>query len=109
MKECIFELDHWEWKALEDFIAFKDMHEFISNSHAMDAHIASFNYVAAEPALHQEDAERELREELAARIKASLGHFASQTIISLCTTYEVATKQFFKSLFIANPILMHDF
>ncbi|MDO9319449.1 MAG: hypothetical protein Q7V56_14805 [Gammaproteobacteria bacterium] len=109
MKELIFDLDHWEWKCLEDFGSYQDIHDFVGNQQAVDAHKSSMTYFAIDPASHPENTDALLRTETEVRIKKSLFHFASSSIVSLCTTYEVASKQFFKCLFVNHPMFMYDF
>lgn len=104
-----FDGDHWAWKALEDFIAFKDMYEYVTNQSAMDTHKDSMNYFAIVPNLHDSDSASKLRNQTERSLKSSLYHFAAQTLVSMCTTYEVALKQFFKCLFIKYPNYMHDY
>ncbi|WP_444924378.1 hypothetical protein ACJJH9_03870 [Microbulbifer sp. DLAB2-AF] len=109
MIEEKFDGDHWAWKALEDFVAFKDMYGYVTNQSAMDSHKDSMTYFTIDPNLHHPDSASDLRNHAEKSLKSSLNHFAAQTLVSLCTTYEVALKQFFKCLFIKHPNYMHDY
>lgn len=109
MSKQLFNGDHWKWKSLEDYIAFKEMYGFVNDHQAMETYKNSMTYVALEPELHEENTHQKLRNYKASSIIDSLDHFASQTLISLCTTYEVASKDFFKNLFIKHPRFMHDY
>lgn len=109
MSEQLFNGDHWKWKSLEDYIAFKEMHDFVNNQQAMETHKNSMTYVVLAPELHEDNTGQKLRNHKADSIIASLDHFASQTLVSLCTTYEVASKDFFKNLFIKHPQFMNDY
>lgn len=109
MIEEKFDGDHWAWKALEDFVAFKDIYEYVTNQAAMDTHKDSVNYFAIGSQLHHPNSNSDLRNRAETSLKNSLNHFAAQTLVSLCTTYEVALKQFFKCLFIKHPNYMHDY
>ncbi len=106
MKEIIFNGDRLAWKALEDFIAYRDLYLYINNQTAMTSYTQSMSlHSSVEP---DEKSANNLRNEVEISIKNSLSHFASQTIVSFCTTYEIACKEFFKNLFIKHPQLMHD-
>lgn len=109
MSEQLFNGDHWKWKSLEDYIAFKEMHDFVNNHQAMETHKNSMKYVVLDPELHEQNTDQKLRNLRANSIIDSLDHFAAQTLVSLCTTYEVASKDFFKNLFIRHPNFMHDY
>lgn len=109
MNELLFDGDYWVWKALEDFIAFKEIHAYVNNQLAMNAYKSSMSYIALEPDMHEEGTELEHKNRVESTLRNSLDHFASQTLVSLCTTYEVAVRQFFKCLFVKHPICMHDF
>ena len=107
--EVQFDGDSWAWKALQDFVAFKDMYEYVINQSAMDSHKDSMSYFVIDPDLHKPGSDTELRDKAEASIKSSLNHFAAQTVVSLCTTFEVAIRQFFKCLFIMHPNYMHNY
>ena len=42
-------------------------------------------------------------------LKETLSHFGSQTIISLCTTFEVSVREYLRALFMIKPQAMFEF
>lgn len=61
MIEEEFDGDHWAWKALEDFVAFKDIYEYVTNQAAMDTHKDSVSYFAIRSQLHHPNSNSDLR------------------------------------------------
>ncbi len=106
--ETTFEGDHWAWKALEDFVSYKCVYEYVTNSSAVDAHKDSIIAFQAGPDSSDDDIER-LKASYIEDLKKSLNHIAAQNLVSLCTTFEVASRNFFCSLFVKHPRRMHDF
>lgn len=109
MSSVIFDADYWYWKALEDFIAYKDMHDFVSSDNAMNAYKSSMGYSSLAPELRTRETEIELTNHIEVSLKGSLDHFAALTIIGMCTTFEVAAKDFFRKLFLKHPKYMHEY
>ena len=85
------------------------MHEYVMNQFAMDSHKDSMSYFVNDPGLHEPGSDSELRDKVELSLKSSLNHFAAQTVVSLCTTFEVAIRQFFRCLFIKYPNYMHNY
>jgi hypothetical protein len=105
----IFDADFWEWKALEDFVAFKDMYNYVHNQDAMRTYIESMEVMSIGVGEVTEDIRRKFCNEAEHHIKNALEHFSSQTVVSFCTTFEASAKQFFKCLFCKYPLYMHDY
>ncbi len=104
-----FNGDAWKFKALEDYASYKALHDFATNSSALQAYESSLKYYAAIPELHPQSTERLLRDHKNEDVERALSHYGSQTIVSLCTCYEVAIRDFFTSVFIAHPDRLFDF
>lgn len=104
-----FNGDTWKYKALEDYASYKALHDFATNSSALQAYENSLQYYAAIPELHPDGTERLLRKQKNEDVERALTHYGSQTIVSLCTCYEVAIRDFFKAVFIAHPDRLFDF
>ena len=103
-----FDCDTLLYKALQDYISYKAIHEFINNRAAMNSYKSSFSIITTNEELRNESSDS-LYENIEEELKGSLSHFASQALISLCTTYEVSAVAFFKALFVCNPKYMHSF
>ncbi|MDN3224587.1 hypothetical protein [Pseudomonas nunensis] len=104
-----FNADLWYWKALEDFIAYKDIHEFVSSKSAMKAHTNSMSYSSLVSDSHTSETEIKLAEFSEDSLKGSLDHFAALTIVGMCASFEVAAKDFFRNLFMVHPEYMHEY
>lgn len=62
MKDVIFELDHWIWKSLEDFVAYKDMCGLVNSREAIAAYKEDLHFFALEPDLHPEGSASKMRQ-----------------------------------------------
>ncbi|MDP3272027.1 MAG: hypothetical protein U1D69_06870 [Polynucleobacter sp.] len=105
----VFEGDNWKWKALEDYIAYKELHEFVNNEAALNAHLGSYRLDALAPNLFNEEHTNGLLADKRSAIDQAFSHQASLTLISLCTTYEVMLRDFLVHLFIKSPLKLFDF
>jgi hypothetical protein len=103
-----FDGDTWKYNALMDYVAFKELNEFIGNHAALDAHAASYEVMGDTGAFSQAQLDR-LRTAKIDTLKDTLSHFGSQTIISLCTTFEVCVREYLRALFLREPQAMFDF
>lgn len=103
-----FNADHWYYKALMDFIAIRDLHEILSSKTAVDAHLNSRTLMS----LSGSDEDVEIKSRVGAQFSSSLtnslDHFSALTVLALCTTFEVAAKDFFRNIFILHPMYMRD-
>ncbi|WP_236199791.1 hypothetical protein [Pseudomonas pseudonitroreducens] len=104
-----FLLDNWQSKLLDHYTKFMNLHELINNSEALAAHRNSLEYFAIEPSLHEEGTEENLRNSIVNDIQGLTTHFASQTLVGMCTTLEVAMKDFFHSVFFTHPKFMTNY
>ena len=104
-----FNGDTWKYKALEDYASYKALYDFATSSSALQAYESSLQYYAAIPELHSDDTERSLRKQKSEDVERALSHYGSQTIVSLCTCYEIAIRDFFEAVFIAHPERLFDF
>jgi hypothetical protein len=104
-----FNGDAWKFKALEDYSSYKAFHDFATNLSALQAYEESFQYYAAIPEIHPHGTEKLLRGHKRDDVERALNHYGAQTIVSLCTCYEVAIRNFFECVFIAYPDRLFDF
>tara|TARA_Y100000815_G_C13306699_1_gene486769 strand:- start:1086 stop:1550 length:465 start_codon:yes stop_codon:yes gene_type:complete len=109
MEELMFDGDRLRYKSLKDYVAFKAFYDFASDKDALDAHIHSHEYYALDSSLHEEGTEIRLRENKSEEVGFSLTHFGGLTVVSLCTTFEVAVKEFLCCYFFYNPNSMYEF
>ena len=109
MKEPVFNGDGLRFKSLEDYVAFKSFHDFVNNKNAIDAHLKSYEYYATDPSLHEERTDIMLGNQKTEDIISSLNHFGGLTLTSLCTTFEIAIKEFLCCYFFHNPKTMYGF
>jgi len=109
MESVFFNADNWYWKTLEDFIAYQDMHDFVSNKIAMDAYNSSMRFSSIGQEAHDSNTSKKIINSIEGSLKGSLDHFAGLTIVAMCTTFEVAAKDFFRNLFIINPKYMYEY
>lgn len=96
------------YNALMDYVAFKELNEIIGNNAALDVHAGSYEVMGDLGAFSQEQLDG-LRVAKIDTLKNTLSHFGSQTIISLCTTFEVCVREYFRALFLVKPQVMFDF
>ncbi|MED5621877.1 hypothetical protein [Ideonella sp. BN130291] len=102
-----FDGDHRKYQALMDYVAFKELHEFVSNSAAIAAHTDSYAVSSLGPIAASKVVE--LKVAKAGELRGALMHFACQTIVSLCTTFEVAARDFLQAVFAVKPDGMFEF
>lgn len=102
-----FDGDHRKYQALMDYVAFKELHEFVSNSAAIAAHTDS--YAVRSHGSFAKSKVAELRLAKAEELRSALTHFACQTVVSLCTTFEVAVRDFLQAVFTVRPAGMFEF
>ncbi len=107
--QIIFDGDLLRFKSLEDYAAFKDMHDLVNDQGAIKSHVEAYKLYAIDPSLHDEGSEDALREQMCSGIVSALNHFGGLTIVSLCTTYEIAVKEFLFCFFIKNPGHIYEF
>jgi hypothetical protein len=109
-KKLEFDGDLWLFKSLEDYIAYKNLSEYINNPDAIKCHIESFDYVllGSSGGLPEdvEDLHREHKEQDLTKV---MNHFCNLTIVGLCTTYEAAIKDFLLCFFFYNPSHIYSF
>lgn len=103
-----FDGDTWKYNALMDYVAFNELSEFIGNNAALDAHAGSYAVTGDTSAFSQAQLDS-LRTAKIETLEATLSHFGSQTVISLCTTFEVCVREYFRALFLVKPQAMFDF
>ncbi len=105
-----FHLDNWMWKSLQDYVAYRDLYLLITNAQVKTVYKESLPVFLLDPEMHlHPTAAAELRDMVVDGISKSLTHFASLTIVSICTTYEAAGREFFTALFYKYPYFMHDY
>lgn len=108
-----FNCDFHRFKPFQDFIAFNSLHKLASNEPAINAYFESMTLFSMiekpiDTSLEEQVAKR-LSDSMKEDIKDSINHFGGLTIIGFCTCFEVAAKDFFRSLFFTNPKSMHDY
>jgi len=96
-------------KSLDDYVAFKAMYDLVYDKKAIATHIESLNYYAYDPSMHAEDTNIKLGSIKSEDIYSSLHHYGGLTVISLCTTFEIAAKDFLSCYFFQNPHSMYEF
>lgn len=106
----VFHFDNWMWKSLKDYVSYRDLYLLITNVHVRTVYKESLPVFSLDLELHlHPTAATELRDMVVDDISNSLTHFASLTIVSICTTYEAAGKEFFTALFYKYSYFMHDY
>jgi len=108
-KPVEFDGDTWKLKALEDYVSYKALHDFVTSEGALHGFVNSLKYHAQNPECFPDDAESSLRRRKRQDIEGALKHYASQTLVSLCTCYEVAVKDYFRCVFSAHPDKLFSF
>jgi len=106
MSQIFFNADYLYLKALNDFCSFKDMYEYVQNTEAMNSHKNSLSLISSGAPIP--NAQEHLTTELESSIVNSMNHFAALSITGLCTTFEIAVKDFFFKLFIKYPQYMNE-
>lgn len=121
-KMSYFDSDKWLKRALDDLISFQEIEGFISNSSTRKAFtettlLRSFvgergkrgeKYSGIKNKLDNE-IKNKLLEITFDALDDSLEHFAALTIVSMCTTYETASRDFAIAMFSKYPAYMHDY
>ena len=96
-----FNADLWVWKCLEDLVSYKTLRLLVEDKGAVESYLSSRGIIS----LGGGPAPPEFIEALFDRERQSISnlvaHFGSQTIVTLCTTLEVANKEFFVLGFLA--------
>lgn len=104
-----FNADLWLWKCLDDLVSYKTLRSLVEDQDAVETHLSSREIINGDG----KPAPPEFVEALSAEVKRSIGklvvHFGSQTIVTFCTTFEVAVKEFFCAWFVRYPKHMHDY
>lgn len=103
-----FDGDTWKYNALMDYVAFKELDEFVGNNAALDVHANSYAVLGDLEAFSQAQRDQ-LRTTRIGTLREALSHFGRQTIISLCTTFEVSVREYLQALFQIKPQAMFDF
>lgn len=104
-----FDGDTWKFKALEDYVAYKEISGLVNNDEATQAYVNAYRIDATDVEVFPPEHLTALRNQVTSTLRESLGHFACQTIISLCTTFEVTAREFFRAFFAASPATLFDF
>ena len=107
MNNYFFNADYLYSKALDDFCSFKDMYEYVQSAEAMDSHKNSLSLISSGEPIP--NAREHLESELESSIINSMNHFAALSITGLCTSFEIAAKEFFFNLFLKCPQYMYDY
>ncbi len=103
----IFNGDLLRYNALEDYIGYKVIFDFVHDKAALKTHIEALPCYTIGPTPRGSVAK--LRKQRAQDIYNGLNHYGSQTIVSLSTTYEVATKEFLYCFFMKYPQHIYDY
>lgn len=104
-----FNGDLLRYKSLMDYVAFKSLHDLVNNKNAIKAHLRGYNLYASDSSLDDEGTDKALREIMSDDVFSALNHFGGLTIISLCTTYELAVREFLTCFFMQHPNHMYEF
>jgi hypothetical protein len=104
-----FDGDTWKFKALEDYIAYKELDAFVTNDAATEAHVGCYQLRAAGDIALFENQLVLLQTQMISTLRDALSHLACQTIVALCTTFEVTARDFFRSYFETNPAALFDY
>lgn len=103
-----FDGDTWKYNALMDYVAFKELDEFLGNHTALAVHAESYEILGDTEAFSQAQLD-ELRVARIETLKSTLSHFGNQTIISICTTFEVCVREYLRAIFLIRPKAMFNF
>lgn len=103
-----FDGDRRKYDALMDYVAFRELNEFVGNNAALQTHANSYEIVGDVEGFSPIQIEQ-LRVGRINTLKETLSHFGSQTIVSLCTTFEVSAREYLRALFIIKPQSMFEF
>lgn len=104
-----FNPDNWRWQCLNDFVAFKTLCELVENDSAIASHLDSMNVISVDGEDVPADFVQQLRESKLSDVQQLVGHFGALTVVSLCTTFEVAAREFFGAWFYQKPAHLHDY
>lgn len=98
-----FSGDTWVHKALMDFVAFQELADFAACEPAIQVYATSLKVYSTDISVFSESQIESLRNNRKVIIKEASEKLGCQTIISLCTTLEVANREFLKCYFFKNP------
>jgi len=104
-----FDGDTWKFKALEDYVAYKELDEFVHNDLATQAHVNSYRLSTTDADAFPKTCTDTICDRKILTLRDALTHFARQTTVSLCTTYEVTVRDFFKTYFQTNPAALFEY
>lgn len=107
--QVIFDGDLLRFKSLEDYVAFKNLYELVYYGNALSKHLDSYKLSIVGSGTFDKDDELSARESMRLDIHSSVNHFGGLTIVSLCTTYEIATREFLYCFFQKHPWHMYEF
>lgn len=104
-----FNADLWVWKCLEDLVSYNTLRSLVEDKGAVESRLLSREIISlgGEPA--PPEFIQALLDEERQSISKLVAHFGSQTIVTLCTTLEVANKEFFRAWFFSHPEQLHDY
>ncbi|MES1937997.1 hypothetical protein [Salinisphaera hydrothermalis] len=104
-----FNPDYWLGQCLDDFVAFKTLNDLVGDDTAIDSHLSSLVVISADgtsvPAEHAE----QIRNHQITGVKNLIRHFGGLTIVGLCTSFEVAVREFYEAWFFRYPSQLHEF
>lgn len=103
-----FDGDTWKYNALMDYASFKELNDFILNDAAADAHSNSY-HIIGDPVSFSKSQIEEIKNHKIEALRDALTNLSSQTIISLCITFEVCAREFLRALFVIKPATMFDY
>ena len=104
-----FNADLWRWKCLDDYVCYKTLRELVENEKVVDAHLSSKEILSADGGDIPSQLVEKFHDHERATVGQLLGHFGSQTIVSICTTFEVSVREFFHVWFFEHPDQLHDY
>ena len=104
-----FDADLWRWRCLYDFVSYQTLSDLIGNSSAIDAHLKTRPVITATGEAPTAEILQMLLDSERNTIEGLVDHFASQTIVSVCTSFEVAIKEFLSVWFFHHPQHIHEY
>ncbi len=104
-----FNADLWVWKCLEDLVSYKTLRSLVEDKGAVESHLSSREIISSSGEPVSRELVDALRDDERQSISKLVAHFGSQTIVTLCTTLEVANKEFFRAWFFSHPEQLHDY
>ena len=104
-----FNPDMWLARCLDDFVAFKSLSELIRDEAVINNHVSSFVPRSTSGDDVPDETASRWRQNRREEIGSLVGHFGALTVVGLCTTFEVAAREFFASWFMEHPKQLHNF